>query len=128
MDLAMTESSHQTAIDWSSLYSLQQALGVRSGSAILEILRIYHENLCEQVPLLEQALHENHIANLRRLAHRMRGASRQVGAHLLANACEALERTDGNDHELLKSNLANLIYAVNLTIESLEQPPHDLVG
>jgi PAS domain S-box-containing protein len=78
------------------------ALGETSGgdrATECELLRRFGSCNDGDAIVLRQALAQSNLPEARRIAHRMRGASRMVGANALARACEGVERAAQSDDE-----------------------------
>jgi HPt (histidine-containing phosphotransfer) domain-containing protein len=72
-----------------------------------EFLGRFGEFNRNDVSLLRKAVEHRDLAQMRRIAHRMKGASRTVGANPLGNACELLERAvRGGDWDRVLSTMS----------------------
>jgi PAS domain S-box-containing protein len=81
-----TADAHDAPIDLAELDKLAANAEERT-----DILRAFLEQTRVDCAELDAALAQSDVQASLRTAHRMKGASRMVGAHPLARACEALE-------------------------------------
>lgn len=99
--------AHDAPIDLAELDKLAASVDERS-----DILRAYLEQTRIDCAELEAALAQSDVQASLRTAHRMKGASRMVGAHPLARACEALEyalrRGEPGDARMVQEALQRL--------------------
>ncbi len=97
------------AIDWQVLASVQTALGDDGPETIAAMLRLFREETPEQLEELEAAIGVMDRNQIRRLAHRLRGGSRQLGAQRMAEYCATLESVV---HTAQPEDLAGLLVAI----------------
>jgi HPt (histidine-containing phosphotransfer) domain-containing protein len=70
---------------------VQVALGDEGPETIAAMLRLFREETPAQLEELEAAIGTLDRNQIRRLAHRLRGGSRQMGARHMAEYCTTLE-------------------------------------
>jgi signal transduction histidine kinase/CHASE3 domain sensor protein/HPt (histidine-containing phosphotransfer) domain-containing protein/ActR/RegA family two-component response regulator len=86
----------------------EQLREIAAGDAVLatEILLRFHRYNLEDTSLLREALQSGNMLQVAHASHRMKGASRTVGAVDLAAACERLEKASrANDRDSVNSGM-----------------------
>lgn len=74
------------------------SLSVPDASEHMDVLADFRSTIVADHAKLRQILDQGDLVNVERTAHRMKGSSRMVGAHGLADACSAMEEAARN-HE-----------------------------
>ncbi|WP_099883905.1 PAS domain S-box protein [Synechococcus sp. 65AY6A5] len=80
----------EPALDAAALASLQSMLG--SPEDWQEMIQTYRQDSQALLGSLRQALESRDVQTVAQLAHRLKGSSRTLGAKLLAQRCQALEK------------------------------------
>lgn len=75
-------------IDWKSL----QRLSDGNPSFELELLKIFLQDSYEHLDLLARAIADNQFEEIEHIAHHLKGASANVGAFVMRDAANELER------------------------------------
>lgn len=79
-------------IDWHVLESVEAALELEGPETVVAMLRLFREETPLQLEQLEAAVGTLDRDEVRRIAHRLRGGSHQLGARRLAEQCAVLEQ------------------------------------
>jgi PAS domain S-box-containing protein len=114
--------AHDAPIDLAELDKLAASVDERS-----DILRAFLEQTRIDCAELEAALAQSDVQASLRTAHRVMGASRMVGAHPLAHACEALEHAlrsgEPSDARVVRDALQRLQAQLAEAIDGNEVSP-----
>ncbi|NTV65436.1 MAG: response regulator, partial [Oscillochloris sp.] len=91
--LASEESASNSGanIDWATIERLLFSLQLPKDQAATLVCELYEHELANQLHTLSAAIESDDRSLIARLAHKLRGGSRQLGANGLAAACMALE-------------------------------------
>ncbi|WP_129628538.1 ATP-binding protein [Candidatus Oscillochloris fontis] len=92
-DDPMPPTAEPTLIDWNHLELLAQSLDLDGAATDFNLAQLFEEALLPQLDALDAAIVHTDWDAARRIAHRLRGGSLQLGAHALATLCNQLEQT-----------------------------------
>ncbi|NTW03421.1 MAG: response regulator, partial [Oscillochloris sp.] len=85
-------------LDWSTVERLLGSLEMPRDQAAMLVCDLYERELPIQLAALSAAIEAEDRIQAARLAHKLRGGSRQLGALALASACATLEATAKDVH------------------------------
>ncbi|WP_298816138.1 PAS domain-containing protein [Chloroflexus sp.] len=106
-------------IDWNVFGELLSALGAGQTDVAMKTRELIRREFQQQLDQLSEAIRNHDPAQVRHIAHRLKGGARQVGAVRVAAAAQSLEQAAAAQMPL-ESLLNNLQYAVSETIRLLE--------
>lgn len=87
----------------------------------LQILEHVYEHRCKEISALRQAIHEEDLANIRFLVHRIKGMAGNISAYRLHETAQGIEQLlSENQHAHLPAALEEMEEAMTEIIEGME--------
>jgi HPt (histidine-containing phosphotransfer) domain-containing protein len=100
-------------IDWRSLQRLSEG----NAKFELDLLKIFVQDSCEHLALLDSAIAQRRFDEIEQIAHHLKGASANVGAFVMRDAADELER-QSRRHSLDEPEL--LITAIRESLSCIQ--------
>jgi HPt (histidine-containing phosphotransfer) domain-containing protein len=105
-------------IDWRSLQRLSEG----NAKFELDLLKIFVQDCCEHLTLLDRAIAQRQFDEIEQIAHHLKGASANVGAFVMRDAAHELERQSRrrslNEPELLTTTIRESLSYIQAFIQT----------
>jgi HPt (histidine-containing phosphotransfer) domain-containing protein len=136
VELPIPEESDQESINRKALDNIRAVQRKGAPSILGKVIRTYLKNAKQQIDALEKAVHSRDSEALHAAAHSFKSSSSNVGAHLVAARCRALEElgktgtTEGADRQLadLIEKNERACRALERELEKCEAPSESIVA
>ncbi len=110
--------------DWETFNRLMSAFGSDQATVIERLRALIQQEFQNQLTQLETAIRQRDMEQARRIAHRLKGGARQVGATLVASYAQTIEQA-AQRQQPLDPLLTQLRSAIDQTLAALETPSVD---
>ena len=119
------EYTHEDLLDRERLADLELLSSDEEPDVLNELIEVYADETTAQLIVLGDAVQSSDFGAIARIAHRLKGSSRTLGAKIVADVCEAIEKNaftqEQQEEEMLMIRLKNEFEATKIALRNYAQ-------